>query len=287
MRKGVGMVDVMDSTRPRRPPEQSKDFSALVQPGNVGQSSVLSLQQSSAASADPSSISRAASKEGDETEKGSSLVDKGEGEGVHEQVQGGGESKDEELQKDSSTPSIPSSTTTPLALDFPFCCERNWCSHTFLLPPGEYILSAYSEEFLGNTPGVKGGMVVSKIPSTKTKHREATGETPREIFKDDVGVTRGVWAHVTSTGAFGLSALSVADMEENADVLASTPLVEMKENGLPLTEVWPFVADHQQEVGSKGLVDVITRVRREVDELNLQILELKYGNTVSYDMDDD
>lgn len=280
--KGVGMVDVLDSTRVRRPPPENKDFSALVKGGGgggggvaVGASSVLSLQQPSVASAVAAGGNKGA-------EDGEQKAATAAGEGGEE----GEERREEEV--DGSDPPA-AATAGELVLDIPFCCQRNWCSHSLLLPPGEYILSAYSEEFHASQPGVVNGMAVSKVPSAKASQaeKEATGDTPRQIFKDDVGVRRGVWAHVTSIGAFSLSGLTVADMQENRELLDGTPLSEMKEQGLPVEEVWPFLSDQQHATGSKGLIDVITRVRREVDELNLQILELKYGDTVSYEIEDD
>jgi hypothetical protein len=272
LERGIGMVDVLDSTRPRYPPDPVKDFSAYTKGAVAGGPSANSLQQSSTASAATGSASA-----------GGALADGSSGVETKD-----GADDEEEEHTDDKPQAQEGRSTDSLKFDFPFCCERNWCSHSFLLPPGEYILTAYSQEHHVKKNGIVNGMVACKVkrkkPPAPVVH---TGETPRMIFNDEAGVNLGIWTHVTSTGAFSLSGLTVDDMQANAELIEATPLREMRDAGLPLEEVWPFVSDQQHDSGSKGLIDVITRVRREVDELNLQILELKYGNTVSFDMDDD
>lgn len=272
LQRGIGMVDVLDSTRPRRPPDANKDFSSLTKGAVGGGPSVNSLHQSSAVSSAVASTN------------GGGFAPPIEN--PVERKQAGEDEGDEDHDEDKLRLTCESPNT--MKFDFPFCCQRNWCSHSFLLPPGDYILTAFSEEYHVNNPGVINGMAACKVkPKNTARPHVPTGETPRMIFNDDASVNKGIWTHVTSTDAFSLSGLSVVDLQANSQLIEATPLREMKDAGLPLPEVWPFLSDQQQETGSKGLIDVITRVRREVDELNLQILELKYGNTVSYDIDDD
>eukprot|EP00602_Paraphysomonas_sp_CaronLab_P012205 CAMPEP_0185038078 /NCGR_PEP_ID=MMETSP1103-20130426/33284_1 /TAXON_ID=36769 /ORGANISM="Paraphysomonas bandaiensis, Strain Caron Lab Isolate" /LENGTH=855 /DNA_ID=CAMNT_0027576349 /DNA_START=137 /DNA_END=2704 /DNA_ORIENTATION=- len=244
------MIDVLDSTRVRRPVAQQTDSSSITNTHLVGNSAASGVKST----LDNSAVGR------DVTNDGSKADTDSEAQRLVATV---GESESE------------------FKYDFSFCCNRAWCSHSFILPPGEYILSAYSEETHEETPGVRKGMPIDKVPSQKPPP-EGTGSTPRKIFKDDVGVNQGIWAHITSIGNIGLGELSTREVEASQDCLCKPVLREMKDAGLPLPEVWPFMVDHQHEAGSKGLFEVITKLRSELDKVNVQLLELKYGDTVSY-----
>lgn len=167
--------------------------------------------------------------------------------------------------------------------DFPFCCERSWASHSFKLWPGEYILSVYVQESRRKQKHVVNGMKVSKKKKKKKelKVEERTGDTPRENFIDMDYNDKGAWAHLSSVGSYTLNSVTAEEMQTNKYMLEQTSLVDMQKKGLPLPEMGPFMSDQQHEAGSKGMMDVVARARREADELSVQMLELSHGKVVS------
>jgi hypothetical protein len=233
------MVDVLDTTRIRRPPPPQTDFSNYINVGNP--SSSLSKYSSGGLPSNPADFV---------AENSNSVV---------ENPLNGSQS--------------------PNSYDFMFCCERSWTSHSFLLPPGDYLLLISSEEQKINQPNVVNGIPISQLPpARKVEPRQPTGETPRNLFEDNDEFNQGIWCQISSIGKVGLHSLSLTEIEENADLLGGTFFHQMKQEGLPLPEVWPFMTDHQAEVSSKGLIKLLTDIRNEVNRVNVDFLELKYGD---------
>lgn len=167
--------------------------------------------------------------------------------------------------------------------DFPFCCQKSWASHSFKLWPGSYILSVYVEESHKVQTDIANGIKISsqsKLEDVEV-NQQRTGDTPREVFVEKDPNKRGAWAHLSSIGNYSLNSLTPEEQEQNMNLLQYTCLSEMSKRGLPHEEKGPFLCEHQQESCSKGMMDVVARARREADELNLQLLELKHGNIVS------
>lgn len=167
--------------------------------------------------------------------------------------------------------------------DFPFCCQSSWASHSFKLWPGEYILSVYVEESRRVQKQVEKGMKISKKKKSKIEKKveERSGDTPRESFIDLDLNNKGAWAHLSSVGRYTLNSVTAEEMQTNQVMLQHTCLSEMQRRGLPLEEMGPFLADQQQEAGSKGMMDVVARARAQADELNVQMMELRHGEVVS------
>jgi hypothetical protein len=242
------MVDVLDSTRVRRPPAPETDYSSYLHLPQASHSSIGKGQTESAIDDGPSGENK------EEAAKESKAVAVAE----------------EESEQDASRETMCKSQE-----GFSFCCERSWASHSFLLPPGDYILLACVEELLESDRNLLNGFPVSPPSQLPPK---APDELARDLFKENIVTGRGVWAQVTSIGSFSVTPLTAAEVDANLELTTGSHLTVMKSAGLPLNESWPFMVDHQHETGSRGLMDLITRVRAEVDKLNVELLELKYGN---------
>lgn len=250
------LEDVLDSTKVRHPKNIPKDFTPKTQTSlNTGgeklaadASTVITENESTVLGVQSSSLQESVSSEQLEKQREAAQYD--------EEIAG---------------------------YDFPFSCQSSWASHSFKLWPGEYLLSVYVEESRRVQQGVEKGMKVNQKQRTKNPLRpeERTGETPREAFVEMDLSHKGAWAHLSSVGRFTLNSVSAEEMEENQNMLSRTCLSRLAEQGLPLEEMGPFLADQQHEAGSKGMQDVVARARAQADEINMQLLELTHGKVVS------
>ena len=266
--EGKVLEDVLDSTRIRYPKDIPKDFEPKTSVETANKSN--NGDEASATTAIGGESTLILSEKSVETREESSVDTKNTAEIERE--------KERAQYKESLR-----------GYDFPFCCQSSWASHSFKLWPGEYILSVYVEESRKVQKRVVKGMKVHKKKKTEVvlQKEERTGETPREVFVDMDLSEKGAWAHISSVGNYTLNSVTPEEMEENKYMLENTSLIEIKEKGLPLEEMGPFMSEHQHEASSKGMMDVVCRARTEVDELNVQMLELNHGQVVSVLMNPD
>ena len=93
----------------------------------------------------------------------------------------------------------------------------------------------------------------------------------------------GVWCQLTSIGKIGLYAYTIpeeqSEQQQQQQInLDSILLNQIKLKNVLPNEKWPFMTDYQQEVSSKGLIKLFTDIRTEINKVNLNLLELKYGD---------
>lgn len=265
---GQKIIDIFDSTRIRYPPAPVTDFTDYLH-----------------ISASNSMAKHSTSQSGEQSQQ--------------QQLPESSDSVDE--KKRSETPSLAS------PYDFPFCCERSWVSHSFLLPPGEYLLFVATEEQKSSINSSSRSSSSHPLPTASASNHHqpnqhphpkssavprnsstVTGNSTSSVFHENQEVENGIWCHLTSTGCIGLH--SQASEEE---ATKGQTEIETKESGLnavemgtyfqemktkyslPLPEVWPLLMDHQQEVSSKGLIRLLTQIRSEVNRVNIDFLEIK------------
>jgi hypothetical protein len=181
----------------------------------------------------------------------------------------------------------------PSPFDFPFCCERSWMSHSFMLPPGEYVLLVATEE--QKTSSLTSSYQSPQEPqsSLNKQQKPRIPPPPRQVipssdsvatlFPENDQIEDGIWCQVSSVGRIGLHELSLTEMEEKLPLdhrVYFQEEMKMKAR-LPQPEVWPLMMDHQQEVSSKGLIQLMTQLRAEVNRVNIDLLELKSKDSSS------
>jgi hypothetical protein len=187
--------------------------------------------------------------------------------------------------------------TSSSSFDFPFCCERSWTSHSFRLPPGEYILLIATEE-QRTVQSPSHPHSASSLHQSQNQNNPQTSYDPNQhkrrvrpkqissvptvtLFPENDGLQDGIWCQVSSIGRIGLHELPQSEVGEKLPSESGSYFHEMKAKSLPKPEVWPLMMDHQQEVSSKGLIQIMTQLRAEVNRINVDFLEIKSRETIT------
>jgi hypothetical protein len=135
----------------------------------------------------------------------------------------------EEMKKGSEMTSLSSS------YDFPFCCERSWVSHSFLLPPGEYLLFVATEEQKSSSthpipPASASAAHQHRHHQPQHHHHKpssvprnpatGTGRSASSHFRENQEIESGIWCHLTSTGCIGLHSQALEEEAKRAQAEA-------------------------------------------------------------------
>lgn len=159
-------------------------------------------------------------------------------------------------------------------------------SHSFLLPPGDYILLVATEEQKSTTsPSNSSHPLHSHQQKQQQQQQQSTRKSaPRapppppssSLFLETNDTEPGIWCHISSIGRIGLHHLSLEDEEILLLSDLHSYFHEMKNKySLPLPEVWPLMMDHQHEVSSKGLIKILSQIRTDLNRVNVEYLNLK------------
>lgn len=159
--------------------------------------------------------------------------------------------------------------------DHPFMAERCWMSNSFMLYPGTYVIQGYIEEMVST--GAPKDMVDPVISEGARKQlRRMLSHNVNEDASLTSETVTGIWAQVTSTQRIKLQSLHEPESSITEEEISELPLLDDVCPQTFISEKYPFMVEHQQEVGSKGLYDIISRLRTETDSINAKILELEY-----------
>ena len=172
------------------------------------------------------------------------------------------------------TPEKGQSSTAPV-YDHPFMAERCWMSNSFMLYPGSYVIQGYIEETVSTgAPKDVADPVVSE--GARKQLRRMLSHNVNEDASLTSETVTGIWAQVTSTQRIKLQSLHEPECSITEEEISDLPLLDDVCPQTFTSEKYPFMIEHQQEVGSKGLYDIISRLRTETDSINAKILELEY-----------
>lgn len=187
-------------------------------------------------------------------------------------VKSGQTKKSTEKSDESSAASSSSSKkSNSLIYSFSFSCERSWVSHSFCLHPGEYIIMCHTKSFREETPNVFPG-----VPDSIESDSHAHGHKKGSHIQDDDSTEKGIWAHASSTSQFKLSPVDESTRNSNLDQIKTNSLDTMAKNGMPTPERWPFMIEQQHDVASRGLIEVMTKLRKACNDTNAEMLKCKY-----------
>lgn len=160
-------------------------------------------------------------------------------------------------------------------LDISFSCERSWVSHSFLLYPGQYIIMGHVR--IHSSTANKNHDAIPGLPEGLESEVDAHGHKKGSAIKNDGEVELGMWAQVSSTSKFSLNVLPNDIKVENEEIIQSNSLYNYAKNTPIPVERWPFAIEQQHEISSKGMIDVVTRVRSQCDVTNAELLKIRFN----------
>ena len=177
---------------------------------------------------------------------------------------------------------------------------RSWYSHSFSLYPGRYFLIAdieMSEPHQRQDLKLEQQDQLDERPWAEMNDEEdsdidesshdqsntgsaSLGKTSKKKFKPRRGNKR-IWLQASSTGNFEIASFNANDCDERdkeelrhitfSSMLKDTP-----------SDLWPFMAESQEEVASRSLMNTMSRIRFDAVNLeafmNTQAKSMKSGN---------